>query len=284
MALRARGTLSSAATARSAQALVHVFFAEREARRIPGICRAVQPLPLRSAAVIGAGTMGGGIAMSFANAGIPVAVLEASARGARARPRAGTQELRRLGDARQPAARACRAALALIRGRQRLRGARRGRHRHRGGVRGSQGEAAGVRAARPVGRTRAPSSPPTPRRSTSTRIAASTSRPEQVVGTHFFSPAHVMKLLENVRGAAHARRRRSRPSWRSADARQGRGARRQLRRLHRQPHAHVLRRRRRSSCWRRARPPSRSIGSWRASASPWGRWRCAISPATMSAC
>jgi 3-hydroxyacyl-CoA dehydrogenase len=34
------------------------------------------------------------------------------------------------------------------------------------------------------------------------RIAASTTRPQAVVGTHFFSPAHVMKLLENVRGRA----------------------------------------------------------------------------------
>src|SRR4029077_5822661 len=60
------------------QALVHVFFAEREARRIPGLTTEVEPLPIRSAAVIGAGTMGGGIAMNFANAGIPVTLLELS--------------------------------------------------------------------------------------------------------------------------------------------------------------------------------------------------------------
>jgi len=44
---------------------VHLFFAEREARKIP-TCRCDQPSPVRSAAIIGAGTMGGGIAMNFA--------------------------------------------------------------------------------------------------------------------------------------------------------------------------------------------------------------------------
>src|SRR5262249_35711906 len=60
------------------KALMHLFFAEREARRIPGLGADVKPLPIRSAAVIGAGTMGGGIAMNFANAGIPVKLLEVS--------------------------------------------------------------------------------------------------------------------------------------------------------------------------------------------------------------
>ena len=45
-------------------------------------------------------------------------------------------------------------------------------------------------------------------------IAASTSRPQQVVGTHFFSPANVMKLLENVRGSRTAPAGHSPPSWR----------------------------------------------------------------------
>src|SRR5205823_13750703 len=58
--------------------LVHVFFAEREARRIPGLGAEMSALPIRHAAVIGAGTMGAGIAMTFANAGIPVSVLELS--------------------------------------------------------------------------------------------------------------------------------------------------------------------------------------------------------------
>lgn len=59
-------------------ALMHYFFAERQARKIPGIPADVQAKPINSCAIIGAGTMGGGIAMSFANAGIPVTILDLS--------------------------------------------------------------------------------------------------------------------------------------------------------------------------------------------------------------
>ncbi|PZN95478.1 MAG: 3-hydroxyacyl-CoA dehydrogenase, partial [Hyphomicrobiales bacterium] len=58
------------------KALRHVFFAEREIARVPGIGAEVKPRPIARAAVIGAGTMGGGIAMCFANAGIPVTLIE----------------------------------------------------------------------------------------------------------------------------------------------------------------------------------------------------------------
>jgi 3-hydroxyacyl-CoA dehydrogenase len=63
------------------QALVHVFFAERETRKIPGIGAEVKARPVRSAGIVGAGTMGGGIAISFANAGIPVTLIDASEAG-----------------------------------------------------------------------------------------------------------------------------------------------------------------------------------------------------------
>ena len=58
------------------KALRHVFFAERAAGKIPGIGKDVKPRIIGTAGVIGAGTMGGGIAMNFANAGIPVTVVE----------------------------------------------------------------------------------------------------------------------------------------------------------------------------------------------------------------
>lgn len=58
------------------KALRYVFFAEREAARVPGIDASVKPRQIARAAVIGAGTMGGGIAMCFANAGIPVTLIE----------------------------------------------------------------------------------------------------------------------------------------------------------------------------------------------------------------
>ncbi|MBO3274001.1 3-hydroxyacyl-CoA dehydrogenase NAD-binding domain-containing protein [Pseudomonas schmalbachii] len=57
----------------------HVFFAEREAGRIPGVDATTPLRPIRKVAVIGAGTMGGGIAMNFANVGIPVKLLEQKA-------------------------------------------------------------------------------------------------------------------------------------------------------------------------------------------------------------
>ncbi|MBI5920994.1 MAG: enoyl-CoA hydratase/isomerase family protein [Betaproteobacteria bacterium] len=58
------------------RAFRHLFFAEREVRKIPGLSADVQPRPLTRIGIIGAGTMGGGIAMCFANAGIPVVILD----------------------------------------------------------------------------------------------------------------------------------------------------------------------------------------------------------------
>ena len=58
------------------RALRHAFFGERAAGRVPDVPEGTPTRPIRKAAVIGAGTMGGGIAMNFANAGIPVSVLE----------------------------------------------------------------------------------------------------------------------------------------------------------------------------------------------------------------
>jgi 3-hydroxyacyl-CoA dehydrogenase len=54
----------------------HIFFAEREAAKVPDMPEAIRPRQIARGAVIGAGTMGGGIAMCFANAGIPVTVVE----------------------------------------------------------------------------------------------------------------------------------------------------------------------------------------------------------------
>jgi 3-hydroxyacyl-CoA dehydrogenase len=61
-----------------AKALRYAFFAEREVAKIPGAPKDLKPAKVTSAAVIGAGTMGGGIAMCFADVGIPVKVLEAT--------------------------------------------------------------------------------------------------------------------------------------------------------------------------------------------------------------
>ena len=181
------------------KALTHVFFAEREARRIPGLPADTEALPIGTAAVIGAGTMGGGIAMSFANAGIPVALLEVSKealeRGLSViRKNYGASVARgSLTPARAEQ------VLALIRGvsdYQALGGA--------DIIIEAVFEDLAVKRevfAR-LDRVAAPHAILATNTSTLDidAIAASTTRPAQVVGTHFFSPANVMKLLENVRG------------------------------------------------------------------------------------
>ncbi|WP_206074335.1 3-hydroxyacyl-CoA dehydrogenase NAD-binding domain-containing protein [Marinobacter fuscus] len=62
-------------------ALRHIFFAEREAARVPGLDKSVMPRSVARVGIIGAGTMGGGIAMCFANAGIPVTLVEQNQEG-----------------------------------------------------------------------------------------------------------------------------------------------------------------------------------------------------------
>ncbi len=61
-----------------ARALRYAFFAEREVARLPDIPRDTPLRPIKTAAIVGAGTMGGGISMSFAEFGFPVKLLEAS--------------------------------------------------------------------------------------------------------------------------------------------------------------------------------------------------------------
>jgi hypothetical protein len=74
--------------------LIRLFFAEREAAKVPGVPKETPTAEIRAAAVVGAGTMGGGIAMNYANAGIPVLLKGIRPGGARPRPRHHPQELR----------------------------------------------------------------------------------------------------------------------------------------------------------------------------------------------
>jgi 3-hydroxyacyl-CoA dehydrogenase len=181
------------------RALMHLFLAEREARRIPGQPAGIAPLPIRAAAVIGAGTMGGGIAMSFANAGIPVTLLDLSAqalqRGLAVIAKNYESSVARGSVSRERADQ----ARSLIQGVSDY---------------DSLGEAdifvEAVFESLPVKLEvfarleQVSSTQAILATNTSTldidAIAAGTARPGQVVGTHFFSPANVMKLLENVRG------------------------------------------------------------------------------------
>ncbi len=61
-----------------AKALIHVFFAERAAAKPPDEARGAEVIPVRRVAIVGAGTMGAGIAMAAANAGLDVTLTDAS--------------------------------------------------------------------------------------------------------------------------------------------------------------------------------------------------------------
>ena len=178
----------------------HAFFAEREAARIPDVPRDVRGRTIGTAAVIGCGTMGGGIAMNFANAGIPVTVVEPE----RAALDAGLERVRNTYQTTvsrgRLSAEVMERRMALITGSTEL---------------GDVADAdivieavfeemelkkqvfAALDAVCKPGAVLATN--------TSTldvdEIASVTGRPEDVIGTHFFSPANVMRLLENVRGA-----------------------------------------------------------------------------------
>lgn len=180
--------------------LRHIFFAEREAAKVPGLSKDTPQTEIRTVGVIGAGTMGAGIAINFLNAGLPVTIVETS------------------GD-------------ALERGLV-------GLHKtYQGSV--SKGKLTQAQMDERLGLVRASLSlsdladtdliveaafenmavkkdifsqldkvaKPAAILATNTstldinEIAAVTSRPQQVIGLHFFSPAHIMKLLEIVRAA-----------------------------------------------------------------------------------
>ncbi len=77
--LRVEGRLSSQLEqATESKALRHLFYAEREVRKIPGLAANIAPRPIARVGIVGAGTMGGGIAMCCVNVGIPVTLVDAT--------------------------------------------------------------------------------------------------------------------------------------------------------------------------------------------------------------
>ena len=185
------------------KAMRHLFFAERQAAKIPGLPRDTVLRSVRTAGVLGAGTMGGGIAMNFANAGIPTVLVEAS-------------------------------QIALDRGLDIIRAnyeasARKGRltaqevQTRMGLLRGSLDDSAladcdlaieavfeNLELKKHVCARLGAVCKPGAIIATNTStldvdlLAEATGRPTDVVGMHFFSPANVMRLLEVVRGAKTA--------------------------------------------------------------------------------
>lgn len=185
-------------------ALIHAFFGEREVAKIPDVPKDTPLRPIRSAAIVGAGTMGGGIAMVFANAGIPVLLKESepdaldrglatirsnyanSVKRGRFTQEHADERMALITptlsyDAFSNADIVVEAAFEAMALKKEI-----------------FGELA--RVCKPEAILAS---------NTSTlsidEIASATTRPDAVIGTHFFSPANVMRLLEIVRGAATSR-------------------------------------------------------------------------------
>ena len=182
------------------KALRHLFFAERAAANVEGLTKDVQRRPVQTVGIVGAGTMGGGIAMSFLSSGIRVILLdmkqealdrgvqtirknyEASAAKGKIAPDKveaamslldPTLDLERLRD--------CDLLIEAVYEDMELKKstfARLDQIARPGAILASNTSYLSI-----------------------DEIALATSRPQEVVGLHFFSPAHVMKLVEVVRGA-----------------------------------------------------------------------------------
>jgi 3-hydroxyacyl-CoA dehydrogenase len=186
------------------KSLIHVFFSEREVSKIPDVPKDTPLLPIKSAAVVGAGTMGGGIAMVLANAGIPVTLKETdqsaldrglatiksnyenSVKRGRFTAEAAAERLNRIKPtlAYDDFANVDLVIEAVF-----------------------EGMALKKEIFEELDRLCKPGAILASNTSTLSidEIAAATKRPESVIGTHFFSPANVMRLLEIVRGKATSR-------------------------------------------------------------------------------
>ncbi len=182
-------------------ALRHAFFAERAASKIPDVPEGTPVRQVAAVGIIGAGTMGGGIAMNFLNAGIPVTILETTQEaldrgvGVIRKNYEGQVKKGKLDQA------ACEARLALLTPTLSYEALREADL-----IIEAVFEEMGVKEA-VFTKLDAVAKPGAILASnTSTldinHIASITKRPSDVLGLHFFSPANVMKLLEVVRGAA----------------------------------------------------------------------------------
>ena len=185
-------------------ALRHVFFAEREVAKIPDVPKDTPVLPVERGAVIGGGTMGVGIAMNFANAGIPVTLIDTSqeqvdqALATVRKNYASTVSKGRLSQEEMDQ------RVARITGATDF-----------GQAAGAQLVIEAVFEDMALKKEifakldRLCPAETILASNTSTldvdEIAGATARPERVVGMHFFSPANVMRLLEIVRGEKTAK-------------------------------------------------------------------------------
>jgi 3-hydroxyacyl-CoA dehydrogenase len=182
------------------QSAVHLFFAERELAKIPGLASDAKPKTIEKAAVVGAGTMGTGIAMVFANAGIPVSVIDVN-------PEQVERGKKNVADTY--AAQVKKGRLTEEKAKERV---------DQVSFVGAYDaiadsdlvieavfESMAVKKEVFAALDKAVKKDAILASNTSTldidEIASATSRPEKVVGLHFFAPANIMQLLEVVRGS-----------------------------------------------------------------------------------
>lgn len=188
---------------RESRALRHLFFAQREATKIPGPPKEIGLRPVRSVGVLGAGTMGRGIAMNFLNASLPTSLVETS----QVMLDRAVEAIRGLYEA---SAAKGKLTLAQVQERMQL-------------LHGSVSDTAladcdlvikavfeNMELKKQVCARLGQLCKPGAIIATNTStldvdvLAQATGRPADVLGMHFFSPANVMRLLEVVRGAATA--------------------------------------------------------------------------------
>jgi 3-hydroxyacyl-CoA dehydrogenase len=181
------------------RALIHVFFGEREVAKIPDMPKETPVIPVNRVAVVGSGTMGGGIAMVFANAGIPVLLKDvdqaalAVGMGKIQNNYAGSVQRGRF-------------AQAIVDERLKLITPMLSYDEFSSVDMVVEAVFEGMALKKTVFADLDRACRPGTILATNTstlnidEIASATARPESVIGMHFFSPANVMRLLEIVRG------------------------------------------------------------------------------------
>jgi 3-hydroxyacyl-CoA dehydrogenase len=199
--LKERELFSDCVVSTESKALRHLFFAEREAAKVPDVPRETPTIDIRRAAVVGAGTMGGGIAMTYANAGIPVLLKDVDD----AAVQRGLATIRRNYEVTMSkgkmSADEVERTMALITPTTSYDG-----FDQVDIVVEAVFENMDLKKSTFADLARVTKPTCVLASNTSTldidEFAKVSGRPEQVIGHHFFSPANVMKLLEIVRGRA----------------------------------------------------------------------------------
>ena len=196
---RERQLFQECVTSEQCRALIHAFFAERAAGRIPGVSKDTPVLTVGRVGIVGAGTMGGGIAMACANAGIAVLLKDTEQKAVDA----GMATIRKNYEVSVQRGRFTPEAVAE----------RVGRIRPQTDYAGFEAVDLVIEAVfenmelkkkvfQELVKIAKPGAVLASNTSTLSidEIASVTPRPESVIGMHFFSPANVMRLLEIVRG------------------------------------------------------------------------------------